>query len=195
MIRVLVKEHSVLLTTSRNPTLNIRTLCRDLLYILKNVMRINRGKLSLREVAEKALELGVEKVVIIDRWDKGFGKIEFFEVGHNGLTNAMPIVYLQSVKFRRDFGEQKATVRKAESVAVAVSSKENFEVKKFEEFLASFFNIPALSLPEVLNSDYDVAMQISIEPLERIAIAFRLIPELVEVGPRLKISHLAWKRA
>jgi rRNA maturation protein Rpf1 len=107
----------------------------------------------------------------------------------------MPIVYLQSVKFRRDFGEQKATVRKAESVAVAVGSKENFEVKKFEEFLASFFNIQALSLPEVLNSNYDVAMQISMEPLERIAIAFRLIPELVEVGPRLKVSHLAWERA
>jgi rRNA maturation protein Rpf1 len=158
-------------------------------------MRINRGKLGLREVAEKALELGVEKVVIIDRWNKGFGKIEFFEVGHNGLTNAMPIVYLQSVKFRRDFGEQNVTVRKTKSVAVIIGSKENFETKKFEEFLASFFNVPALSLPEVLNSNYDVAVQISTEHLERMKITFRLIPELVEVGPQLKISHLAWERA
>jgi rRNA maturation protein Rpf1 len=158
-------------------------------------MRINRGKLGLREVAEKALELGVEKVVIIDRWNKGFGKIEFFEVGHNGLTKAMPIVYLQSVKFRRDFGEQNATVRKTKSIAAIIGSKENFETRKFEEFLADFFNVPALSLPEVLNNNYDVAAQISTEPFERMTITFRLIPELVEAGPQLTISHLAWERA
>lgn len=183
----------MLLTTSRKPTANIRTLCRDLSYVFPNFMRINRGKLSLEAVAEEAAEFDVDKVIIVDRWEKGFGKIEFFEVGHGGLTNVLPTVFLRSVKFRRDFGEQMPTGRKIKSVAIAVASKENFEIEKFRDFLASFFDVHAVSLDETMSDNYDVVMQIIMDYSKRMTITFSLIPKLVEVGPRIEILHLAWE--
>lgn len=187
------KRQSVLLTTSRRPTVNIRTLCRDLSYVFPNVMRINRGKSSLEEVMEKAIEFNVEKLIIVDRWEKGFGKIEFFVFRRGSLRKVLPIVYLRNVKFRRNFEWQMPREEKMKSVLIATVSKEDFEIKKFEDFLASFFNVPALSLEDSLNSNCDVLMQILVNHPKQMAIAFKLIPELVEVGPRMEIAHLAWE--
>lgn len=183
----------MLLTTSRRPTVNVRTLCKDLSYVFPNIVRVNRGKLSLEEVAEKAMEFNAEKLIIVDRWEKGFGKIEFFEVRRDGLRKVLPIVYLRNAKFRRDFEEQKHRREKIKSVLVATVSNGNFEIKKFEDFFASFFNVPALSFEDAVNSNCDAIMQVLVDYLKRMAITFRLIPELVEVGSRIEIAHLAWK--
>ena len=68
----------ILLTTSRRPTERIRTLCRELAHVIPNAVRVNRGKLSLDGVAERALEFGADHVIIIDRWKGGPGEIQFF---------------------------------------------------------------------------------------------------------------------
>jgi rRNA maturation protein Rpf1 len=190
----LIERQNVLLTTSRKPTANIRTLCKDLSYVFPNFIKINRGKLSLESVAEEAAEVDVKKVIIIDRWEKGFGKIEFFEVGHDGLKNVLPAVFLRNAKFRRNFVEQMPTGRKVKSVAIAVASKENFEVEKFRVFLVSFFDVPAVSLDETIRNSNDVIMQIVMDYSKQMTITFRLIPKLVEVGPRIEISYLTWER-
>jgi rRNA maturation protein Rpf1 len=171
----------------------MRTLCRDISYTFPYVVQINRGKLSLEGIAEKALELDVEKVMVVDRWKGGPGKMEFFEVRQGGLEGAPPIIYLRSVKFRRDFGEKMPKVRRIKSVAMAVSSKENFEVKKTENALSAFFVVPTLSFEEAVNSKYDVVMQILTDSSNRITITFKLVPELAEVGPRIEISYLVWE--
>jgi len=184
-----IKKH-VLVTTSRNPTKSVRTLCNDFSHIFPNVMRINRGKLSLEGIIGKALELNVEKVMIIDRWRKGVGKMEFFKVSTNGLIGFPPEVYVQSVKFRRDF--EKQAFKRIRSVAI-VNSKQNFEIEKFERALSEFFDAPILSLKEVESSKFDCIMQVEANHLNHIFISFRLVPKLVEVGPRIEISHLDWK--
>jgi len=38
----------------------VRTLCKDLSHTIPNIIPVNRGKLSLEGVAEKALELDAE---------------------------------------------------------------------------------------------------------------------------------------
>ncbi|RLI44046.1 Brix domain containing protein, partial [Candidatus Bathyarchaeota archaeon] len=81
----------ILLTTSRRPTPRIRTFCRDLARSIPNVVRVNRGKLSLDGVAERAIEFDADRVVIINRWKGGPGKIELFEVGQEGLVLVPPI--------------------------------------------------------------------------------------------------------
>jgi rRNA maturation protein Rpf1 len=156
-------------------------------------VRINRGRLSLEEIAEKALEVDAEKVMVVDRWEKGAGKIEFFEVVSDGLRIILPAVYLRSMRFRRDFGEQMPSGRRIESIAIAAASKENFEIKKFEDVLSRFFRIPVLSLEEAANDNWDVVMQFLIDYSERAIITFRLIPEHIEIGPRIEISHLVWE--
>jgi len=171
----------------------MRTLCRDISYTFPYVVQINRGKLSLKGIAEKALELDAEKVMVVDRWKGGPGKVEFFEVRQGGLEGVFPTIYLRSVKFRRDFGEKMLRGRRIRSVAMAVSPKENFEVKKTEKALSAFFGVPTLSLEEAVNGKYDIVMQILTDSSNSIIITFRLVPELVEVGPRIEISYLVWE--
>ncbi|MEM4713464.1 MAG: hypothetical protein QXQ61_02820, partial [Candidatus Bathyarchaeia archaeon] len=92
----------ILLTTSRRPTKGIRTFCKDLSHTFPNILRINRGKLSLEDVTAKALELGAKKVVVIDRWKGGPGKIELYQLDSR-LQPIPPLIYLRSVKLRREF--------------------------------------------------------------------------------------------
>lgn len=185
----------MLLTTSRRPTKNMRTLCRDISSIFPNIVRINRGKLSLERMAEKALESGAEKVIVIDRGEKGLGKIEFFNLRQDGLESFPPIIYLHSAKFRRDFEEQMPKKRGMASIAIVASSKRTFEVEKLEKALSSFFDVPILSVEEAVNGKYNVAMQILARSSNSVNITFRLIPKLIEIGPQIGISHLVWKRA
>lgn len=55
----------ILLTTSRRPTKRIRKFCHDVERSIPDVIRINRGKLNLDGIAEKALELNADRVIII----------------------------------------------------------------------------------------------------------------------------------
>lgn len=193
MIHTLVEKSFILLTTSRRPAKNTRTFCRDFSNIFLNVVRINRGKLSLDGVAEKALEFGAEKVIIIGKWKGDSGKIEFFRISAKGLDVVPPLIYVKGVKLSRDFEETVPGGRRLKSVAVAASKTSSLEVKRLENALSEFFNIPVLLLKEICNKRIDAAMQISADPSNRIIITFRLVSELVEVGPQIRVSHLVWE--
>lgn len=190
MIQILVKKPLILLTTSRRPTKDMRTFCKDLSYAFQNIVRINRGKLSLEGIAEKALELDAEKVMIIDRWKGGSGKMQLFKISEKGLDAVSPIIYLGGIKLRRDFMENTTRGRRIKSIAITVSPKPLLETKKFGNALSDFFIVPILSPEEAVDKNYDAAMQISTDPSNHIIVTFKLIPELVEVGPQIRISHL-----
>lgn len=155
-------------------------------------MRINRGKLSLEGVAEKALEFNVERVLIVERWKGGPGKIQFFEVSEKGLRLIPPLIYLKGVKLQREFPEAKPKGRRIKSLALAASQSVSLEVKKLEDALSKFFGIPLIPYGETVRS-YDALMQITLGQQGFLTVTFRLIPEMLEVGPRIKVSHLIWE--
>jgi rRNA maturation protein Rpf1 len=68
----------ILLTTSWRPTRRIRTFCRDLGRLIVNVVRINHGKSCLDRIAKRASKRHADRVIIVDRWSGGPGKIELF---------------------------------------------------------------------------------------------------------------------
>jgi len=193
VIWTLAKKSFILLTTSRRPSKNTRTLCRDLSNTFPNVVRINRGKLSLDGVAEKALGLDAEKVIVIGKWRGDLGKIRFFRIGEKGLDVVLPLICVKGVRLRRDFEEKVSRERKMKSVAIAASERTSSEVKRLENVLSEFFNIPVFSLKEIYSTRIDAAMQISADAPNRIVITFKLIPDLVEVGPQIRVSHLVWE--
>jgi U3 small nucleolar ribonucleoprotein protein IMP4 len=179
----------ILLTTSRRPTKGIRTFCKDLSHTLPNVLRINRGKLSLEGVAAKAIELGAEKVVIVDRWKGGPGKIELYRV--NGrLQPIPPLIYLRGVKLRREF-QTMPRGKRIKSVAIAASPKPSQEVSRLEKAFSDFFGIPIISREDEYGC-YNALMLIATNPVGEIVTTFRLLPENLEIGPRMRISHLIW---
>ncbi|MEM3702996.1 MAG: hypothetical protein QXX79_01035 [Candidatus Bathyarchaeia archaeon] len=181
----------ILLTTSRRPTKGIRTFCLDLSHTIPNVLRINRGKLSLEGVAEKALELKAEKVLVVNRWKGGPGKIELYVVSGKGLQPLPPLIYLKGVKLRRDFLKILGKERKIKSVAIEALINPTVNVKKLEEALSKFFGIPLISYGEACGG-YDALMQIKLEPSGGITLTFKIVPENAEIGPRMRISHLIW---
>jgi rRNA maturation protein Rpf1 len=154
---------------------------------------MNRGKLSLGGVAEKALELDAEKAIIIGKWRGDSGKIELFRISAKGLDVIPPLIYVKGVKLRRDFEENAPRGRRIRSVAIAASKTSSLEVKRLENVLSEFFNIPVFSLKELCDRKFDAAMQISVDPPDRLVVTFRLIPEFVEIGPQIRVSHLVWE--
>jgi len=129
----------ILLTTSRNPTPRIRTFCQDLARVIPNVVRVNRGKMSNEEVAEKALENSADRVVIVDRWHGGPGKIKFFQIGESGLVSVSPIIHIAGIKLQRELGALK--VKPSLSMILTASSSSG-EVLRVVHALSKFFYFP-----------------------------------------------------
>ncbi|MEM3874386.1 MAG: hypothetical protein QXU45_04575 [Candidatus Bathyarchaeia archaeon] len=145
--------------------------------------------MSLEGVAAKAIELGAEKVAIVDRWKGGPGKIELYRV--NGkLQPIPPLVYLRGVKLRREF-QTMPRGRRIKSVAIVSSPKQSQEVGRLEKALSEFFGVPVVSSEDEYRG-YSAIMQTTINPAGEIVATFRLLPENVEIGPRIRISHLIW---
>jgi len=189
----LARRRTILLTTSRRPTKNMRTFCRDLSHTFPNIIRINRGKLSLEGLAEKALEYHANKLILVERWKGKIGKIQFFNVNLNGLEAVPPLFYIRSVKLRRDLGDNMPKGRRIRNIAITSSLDRNSEIRRLEERMADFFEIPFFSISEAVKRKYDAVMQISQIHSNHIKVTFQLIPEQVEIGPQIIVSHLVWK--
>jgi len=180
------KRKQILLTTSRRPTDRIRSFCHDFATCLPDVVKINRGKLNLDGVVEKALEINADRVVIVDRWRGGSGKIQFFLVDETSLAPGPPIIYVKSIKLRREFKIKRKRVR---SFVITTVPEDSVRNKKVGELLAHFFNIPMLLVEQVV-SKYSASMHISTNTSGRIIITFVLLPEFVEVGPRISVAEV-----
>ena len=179
----------ILLTTSRRPTRTMRTLCHDLARSIPNVARINRGKLSLDGVAERALEPNAGRVIVIDRWKGGPGKIKLFRLEPTGLTPVPPLMYVAGIKLQREF---KAGTKAVRSLAVTMAPENPPEIKKIAENLSNFLNFPMSSIDEA-TSKYQALMHVSHNASGRIQITFMLLPKIVETGPRIAISRVVWE--
>jgi len=179
----------ILLTTSRRPTRRIRTLCHDLARSIPKVVRINRGKLSLDGIAERALELNADRVIVVDRWKGGPGKIELFRVEPAGLTPVPPLMNVAGIKLQREFEAETKAVR---SMAVTTAPENPPEATKIAENLSNFLNFPMSSIDRAA-SKFQASMHVSYNASGRIQITFMLLPQMVEIGPRITISRVVWE--
>jgi len=179
----------ILLTTSRRPTRRIRTLCHDLVLSVPNIARINRGKLNLDGIAERAIELNANRVVAIERWKGGPGKIKLFRVKPTGLISVPPSMYVAGVKLRREF---EAKMRHIRSLAVTMEPNKSSGTSRIEEQLSGFFSLPRLPINEAATK-YQFSMHVSLDAIRRTQITFMSLPQMVEIGPRITLSKVVWE--
>ena len=177
------------LTTSRRPTRRIRTLCHDLAHSVPNIVRINRGKLSLDGIAERAVELDADRIVVIDRWKGGPGKIKLFRIEPTGLIPVPPLMYIAGIRLQREFEAKTKHVR---SLVVTTELENPPETVRIAERLSDFFNLPRLSIDEAATK-YHASMHVSLNASCRTQITFMLLPQMVEIGPRATLSKLVWE--
>jgi rRNA maturation protein Rpf1 len=178
-----------LVTTSRRPTGAIRTLCRDLANSIPDVVRVNRGKMSLDGVAEKAIGLEADRVVVVDRWHGGPGKISLFRIAPTGLKPVPPLMYFAGVHLRREFKEGTRRVR---SSIISMEPEDSPELERIAERLSQFFGLPLQSLDEAAGK-HDASMHFSLNSSRCPQITFLLLSRMVEMGPRISLSKLVWE--
>jgi rRNA maturation protein Rpf1 len=141
-------------------------------------------------LAAKALELGADNVVIVDRWKGGPGKIELFRVKEGKLQLIPPLIYIRGVKLRREFGTMPKG-RRIKSTAILASQNATQEVTRLGKVFSDFFQIPIVC-NEGEKSNFGALMEVKTNPVGEIVITFRLLPEDIEIGPMMRISHLIW---
>jgi U3 small nucleolar ribonucleoprotein protein IMP4 len=180
----------ILLTTSHRPTRRVRSLCNDLNRSIPGLIRVNRGKMSLLDVAERAAQFNAEKFIIVDRWKGGPGRIRLFKITDEGFREEPPRLYISGVKLRREF---KASILEKNFNALFIEMHENAnpDIEKLKLNLSEFLEVPILKLgSETLN--YEAYMRITSGEDCWAYISFFLLPGKIEVGPRIKISHVVW---
>jgi len=176
----------ILLTTSRNPTPLIRTFCNEFARMIPGIVRVNRGKMSADEVAEKALEYEADRIVIVDRRHGGPGDIKLFKIGEAGLVSTPPIIHVAGIRLQRDFGSSRAT----STAYIVVASDDQGESLKVADALSSFFNIPIMPMQRA-SEQPATYIHVSKDKASRLMITFMSEPDH-EVGPRIVVSGLEW---
>jgi U3 small nucleolar ribonucleoprotein protein IMP4 len=179
----------MLLTTSRRPTGRIRAFCRDLANSISDVVRVNRGKMSMDGVAEKAIELEADRVVVVDRWRGGPGKINLFQLSSTGLKPVPPLMLISGIRLRREFKEG---TRRAQSSAITLEPEDSAELTRIGGRMSKYFGLPVLSLDEACKS-HSASMHFSFDSSRHIQITFMLLSRMVEIGPRVTLSKLVWE--
>ena len=177
-----------MITMSRRPTRLIRTFCNELAATLPGAVRVNRGKMSFEDIAEKAWELGADRVILVSRWKGNPGKICLFRLGEEGLQPFPPLIYIYGIKLRRAMGVRLGKVR---SIGVVADPGRT----RLGRALADFLDAPFLGRGEARGAQGDLDIILRVRPdVERYAVmSFFRAQDGLEVGPRIRVRHLIWE--
>ena len=151
----------------------------------------NRGKLSLEGVAEKALNLNIEKIAFVSRWKGDPGKIQFYRIDRTGLSRFSPSICIKNVKLRRAF-KKDSPQKRINSLSIVAPQGHSSDIKRLANALSAFFDTPLLPFGRSYDEDFDAILNLSSVDSMLTLLAFKLIPELIEVGPQIRISRLIW---
>lgn len=174
----------ILLTTSRRPTKRIRTFCNDLARAIPNVVRVNRGKMSLQELAENTFERGLDRVIIVDRWKGGPGRIRFHRMERGRLVEVPPEINVKGMKLQR---ELKGAGKKIDSLIIGKQADGSpSDMVMLSDALSDFLEIGIVDIEEA-GSNYEAAIKVYRDDAQLTHLSFFLLPSMVEVGPRITI--------
>ncbi len=145
--------------------------------------------MSLDGVAEKAIESEADRVVVVDRWHGGPGKISLFQVSSSGLKPVPPLMLIGKIRLRREINEGRRGVR---SSVITLEPEDSVELTRVAGHLSKYFGLPVLSLDEA-SENHRASMHFSFDSSMYIRIAFMLLGRMVEIGPRVTLSKLLWE--
>lgn len=152
-------------------------------------MRVNRGKMSMDSIAEKAIELGADRAVMIDRWRGRSVKINLLKLGPTGLKPVPPMMFVAEARLRREFKEKTRHIR---SSAINVEPEDLAQMERIADYLSQFLGLPFLSEDEA-TWKHDATMHLSLGFSGHPQITFVLLRRMAEIGPRLTLSKLVWE--
>ncbi len=140
-------------------------------------------------VAEKAIEFKADRIITVDRWHGGPGKINLFHLSSTEMKPVSPLMLLYGIRLRREFKEGTGRIK---SSVITVEQKTTPELKRITQNLSKYFGLPTQSLNEA-SGDNQASMHLSLDSSQRIQITFLDLQQMVEIGPRLTLSKLIWE--
>ena len=143
--------------------------------------------MSSYDICEKAIDVGADKILIIDRWKGRPGRMRFFEA-RKKLSQIPPQLYIRGVKLRRDF-----KTKRRFPYEVYIEAPRNIKFQKLSEVFSRFFELPIIESNMTDKPQRFIVMRFSSDPNGTTRISFYLMPKNVEVGPRIRISHAVWE--
>ena len=136
-------------------------------------------------LAEEALSLGHDRLMLLDRWKGAPGKIMLYTLVPKA-QHRFPIVYLSSAATQQELDAPR--VRKPAKYAMVESSAS--DVQLLAEALCDFVGTKRLKLIET--GGRVNCMSFGDAKSRAATITFKMLPEQIEIGPRLVVRHLAW---
>lgn len=167
----------------------MRTFCHDLANCIPDSVRVNRGKMSLIAIAEKAIEFEADRVVVVERARGGPGRIGLFRLSLDGLKLVPPLMLISGVRLRREIKEKTQHIHTS---VITVESKDSSELRGICIVLSKYLDLPLPSLTAASNNR-GCSLHLSLNNLRQIQITFMLLDRMVELGPRITISRLVWE--
>jgi len=174
----------ILITSSRRPTQLVRRLCNDLNRTIPNSVRVNRGKMSLREIAIEASSQEADRVIIVERETGVPSKILLFTIEKEELVHFNPVINIQGVKTQDQIGHKSRYLR---GVALTVSSEEEYDLLKLASALSSFLRIKLIHNMVELQK-YEASLHVS-----KAKVAMTSPPKRNEIGPVLFLKKVVWQ--
>ncbi len=167
----------------------MRSLCHDLERVLPNAAHMSRGKLGLIEVFDRALDEETAKLILVERWKGGPGRIHFYQITPEAPRRLLSLI-LGGVKTQIDFGRRR---RLSSRLVVTVADDAPSNVVKLAQFVASFLMIPLA--PSTPKESTTPTLRISPSPDHEARIQVHAPPSGREVGPRLSVTKAVWETA
>jgi rRNA maturation protein Rpf1 len=143
--------------------------------------------MSLDGVAEKAIEFEADKVVVVDRWCGGPGRINLYKLS-NGLEPVPPLMMIKSIRLRREFENVK---KRGQSSAITFEPENSVPLARIAGELSQFFGLPVVSLDDAPKK-HAAAMHLSFDRSRCLQLTFKRLQRMVEIGPRVTLSNLIW---
>lgn len=174
------------LTTGRETNQRLNSLLKELAHSIPRAKVVRRGKSGQYELGRRFFAEGLDYALILQRWHGGPGRMEFFEVKGDALTQIVPVVMLGGVKLRREYGNRGNSTAQA----IAQSSNVSENTKRFTQHLSRFLDLPETSRPT--RPEIRTTFHVSEGADGSIVLVLTSPPGEREVGPRLVISKLVW---
>lgn len=175
----------ILITTTRRPSRRTRSFIRDLYHVLPEAERRNRGKMSLEDINELALQLGAERVLVVGTSRGNPSSLTFYEP-HPVAIRPISIVQLEGVSLRREI-----TTRRAPPSREMCVTQSSPELVHLAQVLSNSFNTkgPFLIPIDELTHLYDECdLTLHLNPGEGVNSSFYRTRPTWEIGPRMRMG-------
>ena len=137
----------LIVTTTRRANPRVRSLAKELALSLYSALRINRGKMSLPELAAVARSYGAVRVIIVCRGLYGNpGRLLFLDTSYEEVRFFPLILALSGVKLAREQGVKPTPPPSQTPVVPSPSIGENAD---FAQELAAALDLPYLEVESV----------------------------------------------